>query len=160
MPEAGQTNVDGTGQTGQSSGIRLNPGHFKTTPGIIKLVEVAVGLLCLILASPAYFPGTGFFLFAVVISFLSTIVWIFVYLLSIREALPQIPIQWVLTELVNTGILTVLYAIGVIVQLAVWVPRGNYIGFGANIAGAVFGLFNTLVYAAGCYLLYLEYRQP
>ena len=51
----------------------------------------------MILASPAYFSGTGFFLFAVVISFLSTIVWIFVYLLSIREALPQIPIQWVLT---------------------------------------------------------------
>jgi len=160
MPEAGQTNVDGTGQTGQSSGIRLNPGHFKTTPGIIKLVEVAVGLLCLILASPAYFPGTGFFLFAVVISFLSTIVWIFVYLLSIREALPQIPIQWVLTEMVNTIIMMIVLAVGTVSQLATVAPHIGNSRYVINIVAGVFGLFNTLVYAAGCYLLYLEYRQP
>ncbi|XP_043237924.1 CKLF-like MARVEL transmembrane domain-containing protein 7 isoform X1 [Amphibalanus amphitrite] len=158
MPEAGQTNVD---PPAGGSGIRFNPQHFKTTPGIIKIVEVCIGLLCLILASPAYFSGTGFFLFAVVISFLSTIVWIFVYLLSIREALPQIPVQWVLTELINTCILTILYAIGTLVQLIVWLSHGaRWYGFGANIAGGVFGIFNTLVYAAGAYLLFVEYRQP
>ncbi|XP_037085205.1 uncharacterized protein LOC119105791 isoform X1 [Pollicipes pollicipes] len=159
MPEAGHTNVDPPPPAG-GSGIRFNAEHFKTTPGIIKIVEVAIGILCLILASPSYFSGTGFFLFAVVISFLSTMVWIFIYLFSIREALPQIPIQWVLTELINTSILTILYAVGVITQLTAWATKGRiFTTFGANIAAGVFGLFNTLVYAAGAYLLFLEYRQ-
>ncbi|XP_043237925.1 uncharacterized protein LOC122389705 isoform X2 [Amphibalanus amphitrite] len=157
MPEAGQTNVD---PPAGGSGIRFNPQHFKTTPGIIKIVEVCIGLLCLILASPAYFSGTGFFLFAVVISFLSTIVWIFVYLLSIREALPQIPVQWVLTELINTVIMTIVLAVGTISQLSTVAPHFGSSWYGVNIAAGVFGIFNTLVYAAGAYLLFVEYRQP
>ncbi|KAF0288325.1 Zinc finger protein 596 [Amphibalanus amphitrite] len=39
MPEAGQTNVD---PPAGGSGIRFNPQHFKTTPGIIKIVEVGL----------------------------------------------------------------------------------------------------------------------
>ncbi|XP_037085206.1 uncharacterized protein LOC119105791 isoform X2 [Pollicipes pollicipes] len=158
MPEAGHTNVDPPPPAG-GSGIRFNAEHFKTTPGIIKIVEVAIGILCLILASPSYFSGTGFFLFAVVISFLSTMVWIFIYLFSIREALPQIPIQWVLTEVVNTVIMTIVLAVGTVSQLATVAPYFNHNFYALNIAAGVFGLFNTLVYAAGAYLLFLEYRQ-
>lgn len=48
------------------------------------------------LASPARLSGTHWFLFVVTISFIGTLIWIFVYLLSIREAL-KLPIDWVLS---------------------------------------------------------------
>jgi hypothetical protein len=47
-------------------------------------------------ASPAILSGTHWFLFVAVISFIATIIWIFIYLLSVREAL-KLPINWILT---------------------------------------------------------------
>jgi hypothetical protein len=47
-------------------------------------------------ASPAYLSGTHWFLFVAVISFIATLIWIFIYFLSIREAL-KLPINWILT---------------------------------------------------------------
>ncbi|PSN42068.1 hypothetical protein C0J52_16388 [Blattella germanica] len=47
-------------------------------------------------ASPAYAPGTHWFLFVAVISFIATLIWVFIYFLSIREAL-KLPINWILT---------------------------------------------------------------
>lgn len=55
-----------------------------------------LGILCMSLASPAYLSGTHFFLFVATTTFIGTLVWIFVYLLSIREAL-NLPINWILT---------------------------------------------------------------
>lgn len=54
------------------------------------------------LASPAYLGGTHWFLFAATVSFISTIVWSFVYLLGIREAL-NLPIDWWLSVSKNNG---------------------------------------------------------
>lgn len=48
------------------------------------------------LASPAFTGGTHFFLFVATVSFIGTIIWIFIYLLGIREAL-TFPINWILT---------------------------------------------------------------
>jgi len=48
------------------------------------------------LASPAYLGGTHWFLFVVVTSFIATLIWSFVYLLSIREA-SRLPINWPLS---------------------------------------------------------------
>lgn len=47
-------------------------------------------------ASPAYLSGTHWFLFVAVISFIATLIWIFIYFLSVREAL-KLPINWILT---------------------------------------------------------------
>lgn len=55
-----------------------------------------LGIVCLALASPARLPGTNWFLFVVIISFIATAIWSFIYLLSIREAI-NFPINWVLT---------------------------------------------------------------
>nr|CAD7603241.1 unnamed protein product [Timema genevievae] len=84
------------------------------------------GIVCMACASPAILSGTHWFLFVVVTSFIATLIWVFVYLLGIREAL-KLPINWILTvstllELVNTSILTLLYLIAFIVQLSVWSP--------------------------------------
>lgn len=58
-----------------------------------------LGIVCLAFASPARLSGTNWFLFVVIISFIATAIWSFVYLLSIREAI-NFPINWVLTVLI------------------------------------------------------------
>lgn len=55
-----------------------------------------LGIICMICASPAYAPATHWFLFVIVTAFIATLLWCFIYLLSIREAL-KLPINWILT---------------------------------------------------------------
>jgi len=138
------------------SWIKINLEYFKTTPGLLKIAELILGILCMSLASPAYLSGTHFFLFVATTSFIGTLIWVFVYFLGIREAL-TLPIHWILTELVNTGICTVCYIIAFIVQLAVWSPGYHY-HRGVNIAAGVFGIFNALAYGFATYLLHIEYK--
>ncbi|XP_052859963.1 CKLF-like MARVEL transmembrane domain-containing protein 4 [Anopheles cruzii] len=137
--------------------LKFNTQYFITIPGILKIVQVVFGIICMACASPALIGGTHFFLFVVVTSFIATILWTFVYLLGIREVL-NLAINWILTELINTGIATLLYFIAFIVQLASWGQRYGS-GRGSNIAAGVFGLFNFLAYMAGTYFLYVEHRS-
>lgn len=56
------------------------------------------------LASPAYRGSSHFFLFVVVVNFIATVLWSFVYFLGIKEAL-QLPINWILSvRLVTTSL--------------------------------------------------------
>lgn len=152
------TTTQTAGPTGGGvSALRINIGYFQTVPGIIKLVQFIIGIICMACASPAYIAATDFFLFVVVISFIATILWIFAYLLGIREAL-NLAINWIFTELLNTGIATILYFIAFVVQLAKWSSYSGH-GYGSNMAAGVFGLFNFLAYAAGTYFLYLEHKS-
>ncbi|XP_054271457.1 uncharacterized protein LOC129005365 [Macrosteles quadrilineatus] len=139
------------------SWITINYGYFRTVPGMLKIAEALIGVICLALATPAVLTGTSWFLFVVVLSFVATLVWIAIYLIGVREAL-NLPINWILTELLNTSMVTVLYLIAVIVQLSAW--STPYVSWyrGSNIAAGVFGLVNTVVYAAGCYLLYTDWK--
>uniref|UniRef100_A0A6P7GFS7 CKLF-like MARVEL transmembrane domain-containing protein 4 n=1 Tax=Diabrotica virgifera virgifera TaxID=50390 RepID=A0A6P7GFS7_DIAVI len=139
--------------------IKINVAYFKTTPGILKGVEFLFGILCMALASPAYYSGTHFFLFVATTSFILTVLWIFIYLLGIREAL-QLPINWILSELVNTGFWAVMYLIAFIVQLIVATGVHPLLSFrGSYIAAGVFGLFNAITYAFASYLLYIEWTR-
>lgn len=140
--------------------MKINIKYFTTTPGILKLVEFVFGILCMVLASPAYLSGTHFFLFVATTSFICTVLWIFIYLLGIREGL-KIPINWILSELVSTGFWAVMYIIGFIVQLTVAVGLHPilYVIRDTYIAAGVFGLFNALVYCFATYLLYVEFKR-
>ncbi|CAH1967714.1 unnamed protein product [Acanthoscelides obtectus] len=112
------------------------------------------------LASPAYYGGTHFFLFVATTSFIGTMIWIFIYLLGIREALHAVPINWILTELVNTGICTAFYIIAFIIQLIVGATVHHaYSHRGAYIAAGVFGMINAGVYGFATYLLHLEWKS-
>lgn len=145
------------GQPNPLAGIRLNIPYFRTIPGIVKLVQVVLGIICMACASPAYVGATHWFLFVAVTAFIATLLWCFVYLLSIREAL-KLPINWIMTELLNTCIEAVLYMIAFIAQLSVWTAvSGSHVS--SNIAAGVFGIFNTIAYAAGAYFLYLEWKN-
>ncbi|CAH0554898.1 unnamed protein product [Brassicogethes aeneus] len=138
------------------SWIRFNVDYFKTTPGLIKIAELILGILCMSLATP-YLSGTHFFLFVATTSFIGTLIWVFIYLLGVREAL-TLPINWILTELVNTAICTIFYILAFIIQLAIWSGYSGHFK-GINITAGVFGLFNALAYGFGAYLLYLEHKS-
>ncbi|KAJ9593218.1 hypothetical protein L9F63_015217, partial [Diploptera punctata] len=114
------------------------------------------GIICMACASPAWASATHWFLFVAVISFIKTVIWIFIYLLSIREALVSLHINWLLTEFINTCVVVVLYFIAFIVQLSARYPYGWR---DVNITAGVFGLFNTIAYAAGAYFLFLDFRS-
>ncbi|XP_076757640.1 plasmolipin [Xylocopa sonorina] len=137
--------------------ITLNVPYFSTIPGIIKLLQVGLGIICMACASPAYVGASHWFLFVAVTAFIATVLWCFIYLLSIREAL-KLPINWILTELLNTAIFGVLYMIAFIAQLSLWsAVHGS--STARNIAAGVFGILNTLAYAAGAYFLLVEWRS-
>ena len=50
----------------------------------------------MVLASPAFVAGTHFFLFAVVITFIGTVLWSVAYFLGIKDVL-NLPINWALS---------------------------------------------------------------
>ncbi|XP_046681482.1 CKLF-like MARVEL transmembrane domain-containing protein 8 [Homalodisca vitripennis] len=139
------------------SWININYAYFRTLPGMLKIAEAVLGVVCLALATPAILAGTSWFLFVVVLSFVATLIWIAIYLIGVREAL-TLPINWILTELLNTGLVTILYAVAFIVQLSVWSTPYSSSYRSSNIAAGVFGLINTVVYAAACFLLYRDWR--
>ncbi|KAL7742517.1 hypothetical protein ACLKA6_013322 [Drosophila palustris] len=139
------------------SAIRINMDYFKTIPGLLKIVQLVLGIICMACASPAHAGATSFFLFVVVISFIITILLMAAYFLGIREAL-NINVNWIFSELLTTAVLTLLYFIAFIVQLARWSESNQY-GHGSNTAAGVFGLFNFLAYAAGTYFLFVAHRS-
>ncbi|XP_063872156.1 uncharacterized protein LOC135106782 isoform X1 [Scylla paramamosain] len=100
----------------QKSGISLCLQYFKTGPGIVKLVELLFGIICMACAAPAWTKGTHWFLFVVVTAFVSTSLWCFIYLLNLKSAI-NLPIDWLLTEFILTATFAVLYIIASIVQL-------------------------------------------
>jgi len=157
----GQPKPAAQAQGGSLSWVKCNVGYFQTIPGILKLIQLIFGIICMACASPVHLPATHWFLFVAVTSFIATLLWSFVYLLGIREVL-TLAINWILTELVNTGLATILYIIAFIVQLASWSgishPPTSYYR-GSNLAAGCFGLFNTIAYAASSYFLYLEYKS-
>jgi len=157
-PQAQGGAANGAGQQQHAlSWLKINADYFRTLPGWLKLAQLIIGIICMICASPAYIGGTHWFLFVITISFIGTLIWVFVYLLGIREAL-NLPIDWILSELVNTAIVTLFYCIAFIVQLAAW---SGYSGGpkASNIVAGVFAIFNTLCYGYGVYLLHLERKS-
>ncbi|KAJ6638300.1 CKLF-like MARVEL transmembrane domain-containing protein 4, partial [Pseudolycoriella hygida] len=147
-------------QGGSLSWVKFNIGYFQTIPGILKLIQLIFGIICMACASPVHLSATHWFLFVAVTSFIATLLWSFVYLLGIREVL-TLAINWILTELVNTSLATLFYIIAFIVQLATWSNSPPHLAYyrGSNIAAGCFGLFNTIAYAASSYFLYLEYKS-
>jgi hypothetical protein len=77
-------------------------------------------------------------------------VWTIIYLLNLRTAL-NIPINWLLSELLFLAGTTASYLIAAIVELAV--------SYGSSyIAAGVFGLFNTAAYGAAAFLMYSDWK--
>jgi len=160
------------GPAPQSLEIRLNIGYFKTMQGIIKLVQLGLGIICMACAAPAMGIGRGqhfglgnnhWFLFVVVTCFIITLIWTFFYLLQVRDFIKvKLPFTFLKIEVIFTGVATVLYFIAFIVLLSGFgwcttsYPAGTHL-CDARVAGGVFGIFNTIAYGIGTYYVYNEY---
>ncbi|XP_076043154.1 uncharacterized protein LOC143026511 isoform X1 [Oratosquilla oratoria] len=142
------------------SGVSLCLSYFRTSPGIIKLLELAIGVICMACAAPAWTKGTHWFLFVVVTAFVSTAIWCFIYLLNLKSAV-NLPIDWLLTELVITAFFVVLFLIGSIVQItsSVTKPRPPRRLKPFYLLSGFFGIINMLVYAAGSFFLYRDWKD-
>ncbi|XP_045519665.1 uncharacterized protein LOC123711224 [Pieris brassicae] len=137
-------------QGGALDWIKIDVEYFKSTPGLLKVIELIVGIICMSLGTPY---SSSWYVFVAVTAFITTLMWSFVYLLSVKDAL-KIPINWVLSELISTAIETLFYLIAFIVMFT-----SIYGTYGRNVAAAVFGIFNTLAYGYSSYLLYNEHRN-
>jgi len=150
--------------------INLNLGYFKTFPGILKLVQIILGIVCMALGAPAreflrtsianYGIGHNhWFLFVVVTSFILTLLWSFFYLLQLKDSINMtLPFSWLKLEYYYTLVVTVLYAVAFIVLLAGF---GHCVGdhrCDSRTAAGVFGLFNTIAYGFGAYILHNDYK--
>ena len=63
---------------------------------IFSILFQFIAIICMSLASPAYKGSSHFFLFVVVINFIGTVMWTFVYFLGIKDVL-SLPINWILS---------------------------------------------------------------
>ncbi|CAB3236359.1 unnamed protein product [Arctia plantaginis] len=141
-------------QGGKLDWIKIDINYFKTPLGLLKIVQLVLGILCMALASPWY---STWFVFVAVVSFITTLLWSCVFLFSIKDVL-KLPINWVLSELISMGLKTLLYLIAFIVLFAATATYYSNI-HAANVAAAVFGIFNTVAYGASTFLLFKEYRS-
>jgi len=172
MKSATTVTVSTDPTSSQSLEIRLNIGYFTTIPGIIKLVQLILGVICMACASPAKgiplkqrdeLSGLGenhFFLFVVVTCFIVTLIWTFFYLLQIREFIKiKLPFTFLWIEVLYTVIATAFYVIAFIVLLSGFggcTDRSTECG--ARVAGGVFAIFNSIAYGLGAVLIYQEYN--
>jgi len=162
-------------QDTQPMEIRLNIGYFKSFQGIIKIVQLVLGIICMACAAPAqtistpdYF-GLGhnhFFLFIVVTTFIITLIWTFFYLLQVKDTIKvKLPFTFMWMEVIFTLLATVFYIVAWIVLLSGfgWCTTNHITRHSticdARVAAGVFGIFNSIAYGLGTYLTYQEYNN-
>ncbi|GAB0089008.1 uncharacterized protein DMENIID0001_034790 [Sergentomyia squamirostris] len=142
--------------------VQINARYFVSLRGILKLIQLILGIICMALIIPVIANATYFFLVAVIISLVITVVWCFIYLLEVKE-LHSSTVKWTLTELVTTCFAAIMYFVAFIVHFDAWGPVVNYFGFSfpyasRNITAGVFGILNFLAYLAGTFYLVVDYR--
>lgn len=156
--------------------IRLNIGYFKSLQGIIKIVQLVLGIICMACGAPAKYSiikdgdyyGLGhnhFFLFIVVTTFIITLIWTFFYLLQIKDVIKvKLPFTFMKLEVIYTLVATVFYIVAWIVILAGfgWCTTSHRVAStlcDARVAAGVFGIFNSIAYGVGTWLIYQEYSN-
>ncbi|XP_051176871.1 uncharacterized protein LOC127291685 [Leptopilina boulardi] len=146
-------------EPGQNPGFTLNDintEYFRNKPGMLKIVQLLLGLISMICvgAAPRFSPAS-WFLFVGSVAFIITFLLIVVYAFNLRES-TKYPLQNVLSwEVMYTAGITFFYFTGC---LAVLISYPSHYNKGAAITGGVFGLFTTVAYGLGAYLLFVEYK--
>jgi len=97
-------------------------------------------------------------------SFAITVLLIFSYLVTLRNAIFP-TVHWDIVELLYTSITALGYFIFSIIHISLtnrndYEVSITYFGFyGGYIAAGIFGLLNSLLYGAGTYFLFTEWRH-
>lgn len=117
-----------------------------------------MGVVCLILASPAIHVTNQWFSYITIICIVVTAIWSFIYLLSAKEAI-SFPINWPLTEMLNMCFLAIIILIASIFQISHWAGAHNVAGRWRNIFGGIFGVTNSVFYLISTCISYVDWRQ-
>lgn len=142
-------------------GLRLNPGYFKTRAGIIKIIQIILGMFCLGLGTPALTAYARFFLFVTAFCYILTVLLCIIIIMGVDRALYQIP--WLLGELIYTLIAVLLFILSSLLLIGVTASydwRGPMYSAIRDqyIAAGVFGLFQALAYGAGLFFLFIDWK--
>jgi len=141
--------------------LELKYEYFPNTwPGRIKLLELIFAFFCIVCSAPAYVDSQHWFLTVVSISFLGTI-FFSLYYLCLAEPLNKLGVNWLMVEFWFTAGATFFYFtafVSILVGFVDWEYEEYQYWVDANIAAGVFGLLNFVVYAAGAYLIYMDWK--
>jgi len=141
--------------------LELKYEYFPNTwPGRIKLLEMFLAFFCIVCSAPAHYDSQHWFLTVVVISLLGTI-FFSLYYLCLAEPLNKLQINWLMVEFWFTSAATFFYFTAFVTLLSAWVGYEDeewQYWVDALIAAGVFGLLNFVVYAAGAYLIYMDWK--
>merc|ERR1712193_489915 len=135
--------------------LELKYEYFPATwPGRIKLLELILAFFCIVCSAPAHWDSQHWFLAVVVISLLGTI-FFSLYYLCLAEPLNKLQVNWLMVEFwftAGAAFLTILSA------FAGEESEDYQYWIDAYVTAGVFGLFNDIVYAAGAYLIYMDWK--
>jgi len=141
--------------------LELKYEYFPATwPGRIKLLELILACFCLMCGAPAYEETQHYFILVVVVFLLGTL-FFSLYYLCLAEPLNKLPVPWLMVEFWFTALAAFFYFTAFVAMLAVFSGQEDedyQYWIDSNITAGVFGLFNDLVYAAGAYLIYVDWK--
>lgn len=135
-------------------GLQCDMEYIRSLCGILKCCQVLLALLAFICietimeCSPC--EGLYFFEFVSCSAFVVTGVLLLMFSLSLHERVPHI--NWILTDLVNTGLSALFFFIASVILASL-----NHKS-GAEISAAVFGFLATLSYSINTYLALRKWR--
>jgi len=129
-------------------------------PGRIKLLELILAFFCLVCGAPAWEDTQHWFILVVVVSLLGTL-FFSLYYLCLQEPLNKLAVNWLMVEFWFTAGATFFYFtafLAMLVHFGGWEDEEQQTWIDACIAAGVFGLFNDIVYGAGAYLIYMDWK--
>lgn len=143
--------------------IELDSKHFKSWPGILKLLQLFVAILCMIFFSPPLTWFTRILCAVAAICFALTIFVCLFYLFTLRRVvLPSWP--WLKLESFYTNAAAVCYLVSSLLQL-IFTNREDYKialmyhdYYHDYLVAGILGLINFVLYAVGGELLNRKYR--
>ncbi|XP_073439097.1 CKLF-like MARVEL transmembrane domain-containing protein 4 [Dendrobates tinctorius] len=134
--------------------VRCHGDYIRSLPGVLKSGQVVLALLAFICietimeCSPC--EGLYFFEFVSCSAFVVTGVLLLMFSLSLHERVPHI--NWILTDLVNTGLSALFFFIASVILASL-----NHKS-GAEISAAVFGFLATILYSANTHLAFRKWK--
>jgi len=142
--------------------LELKYEYFPNTwQGRIKLGELVFALLCMMCAAPAYEDTQHWFLLVVTVCFLGS-VFFSLYYLCLAEPLNKLLVNWLMVEFWFTAVAAFLYFTAFVAQLAEFSGTEDeeyQYWIDAQVTAGVFALFNDLLYGAGAYLIYVDWKS-
>jgi len=144
----------------------IDPRYFTTIPGILKIAEICIGIICAAVCGKAWFSGNEFFLFVTITCIIITFILVLLHFLKIPK-LVGLPwgIRWSFIEFVYAATACVFYGIAASVQVARTAIGDNVIfgdfstTYNRYMAAGVIAYFNFILYGVDAFLHYKEYRD-